>query len=221
MGVAAIGVLVQEPTGADGNALCEDIRADLRDHHERRTAAADGAGPLLAVIGDSYAQGRHTGAPMAAYPYVAGDVLDVPVHVDAMGGSGYVAQSPCGDAQFTSRIDDVLAEDPDVLVIAGGFNDLVHDGLEEAADAVIGRSAGSGTEVVVLSPFAPPAAEDRTERIEEMTAILERVAKSHGANFLDVSGLEFPVTGDGIHPDVEGHRIIGEVLSEALVDDVG
>jgi lysophospholipase L1-like esterase len=126
--------------------------------------------------------------------------------------------------QIARRLDLVLPG-ADVLVVQGGINDVVQRRpLEDAAanlEAMLerGRAAGLALAVADVLPWNNGdgrAAED----IRRLNALIGQLAETAHATLLpfhdtladlaDPGRMRDGLTGDGDHPSIEGHRLLGE-----------
>lgn len=115
------------------------------------------------------------------------------------------------------RLDWILRQAPDILVVETGANDglrgLPVDQLEENLDAIV-REAGEARPempIVVVGMEAPPNM--GPAYATAFRAVFERVARRHGTALIPflldgVAGDPSLNQADGIHPTVEGHRIM-------------
>jgi acyl-CoA thioesterase-1 len=113
------------------------------------------------------------------------------------------------------RIDWLLRDPPEVLVIETGANDglraLSVDELEANLDSMLAkvRAAAPGTRVAVVQMEAPPNL--GPEYTEEFRSVFLRVAERWGATFVPfplegIAGVSALNQQDGTHPTAEGHR---------------
>lgn len=190
------------------------------------------AGPTsVLVIGDSYAAGTGASKPERSWVSLLADAEGWTVTNDARGGTGYLnevtanAKLACG-RKFCPNYGDVLAlasgEDPDVVLVSGGRNDLSHE-LPSVRAAVTAfyhaaRKTFPDAEVLAVSPLwdddpAPPVLADLAQ------AVRAAVAET-GATYLDVGQPLRSHTGmvvaDGVHPDDKGHEAIFRAVEAAL-----
>lgn len=175
---------------------------------------------LLLVVGDSFS-GGYDEAPDEVWPHLLGDSLGWEVVNDAVPGSGYL--NPGRGAPFGARIDDAVAAEPDVVILAGGLNDL-RDPVEEAAEAaddLVTRLAAALPDavIVVVSPFSDGDPGPLTTALAEE---LEQIAGKHGVEYVDATRFLPTSAGDGIygpdgfHPNGKGHRLLAEEMEGAL-----
>lgn len=216
-----------------GLVLWAGARAD--DATDGGTTSADGdAPPSIAFVGDSLTVGVGA-ADGESYAWRTAEVLGWPVAlVDGVSGSGYVA--PGGGEPIPARADDVVAAGPDVVVVVAGNNDVFrgHD-PDEVGDAAreLFAALGDGlpdAELVVVGPFP-----NRLDEVADPTAVRERIrdaADDAGAAWLDPRDMLAEELGDpaawarylsedGVHPNADGYRLIGDALAERLPELVG
>lgn len=134
--------------------------------------------------------------------------------------------------QILSRFGrDVILAKPDIVVILGGVNDIYQgrsaETVEDNLEAMYERAAGSAI-VVVAATILPYNAAGRHESdaIRMVNSWIEEKSKSPGIIFCDTNRSvreEFDPealasTPDGLHPDVDGYRRMGEAIVLALTD---
>lgn len=178
------------------------------------TAPALGAGGVrLAVLGDSLTAG---------YGLMAEDAfptqLEVRLHalgVDiAVMNAGVSGDTSAGGR---SRLDWLLGDAPDIVIIELGANDALR-GLEPSAtadnlDAIITRLRAEGLTVMLAGMLAPPNLGADYGR--EFNALYSRLVRKHGVAyypfFLDgVAAQPALNQADGIHPNAAGVAVIVE-----------
>ncbi len=196
-------------------------------------------GPRMIVMGDSYTEG--TGAALAeGFPAVLGRVLGLEdTWTSGSGGTGYLANgSPGAPGRYTFRQrvgTDIIAYNPQIVVICGGINDTVNNASDAAAlqaeATLLYRqilSSLPNCRLYVCGPWRPPAASNgNTSAVN--AALQAASAAVLGVKFIDVSSY-FTGTGytgspagngnsdhyignDRVHPSAEGHVYIGTRLA--------
>jgi len=124
---------------------------------------------------------------------------------------------------------DVLLLSPDILIVLAGVNDLyqghpasrVIDNLK----SIYERAAQAKIQVIACTilPFNSSTSEVRA-RMAEINAWIRTYTSQHNLAFCDTSlVLEDPEnpgklsrSSDGLHPDVEGYRMMGEAIAQVL-----
>lgn len=216
--LAVAGTLFIRDQRRDARAAedCQDVRAVESEIGDARDRLAAGE-PVVAFYGDSYTQGMAIDDPLDAYPYATAELLDIAPVVDGVGGSGFVAAGPCGDAPLGDRLQSVPSG-AEVVVVQAGLNDLTFDGEREqkAAESALADAGSRGAVVVALGTFTPPGAD--VEDAVRTSAAIEAAAEDAGAVFVDVADWDFETGTDDIHPTARGHRQIAEQLAPVLAD---
>ncbi len=177
------------------------------------------SGPLVLFLGDSLAAGLNLPAE-DAFPAVLQQLLadqGVPFRLINAGVSGDTT------AGGLRRIDWLLKQDPDWVVVELGGNDglrgLPLDSIEANLRAIVAKVREAGARVFLLGLCLP--ANYGREYISGFEVLYERVARELDLPFVPcflegvggVPELNFP---DGIHPTAEGHRRLAENLAPVL-----
>ena len=177
------------------------------------------AEPRAVFLGDSYTAASDDGGGYV--PDTAEGMGWTPV-LEAVGGTGYLATAP-GSGPFGTRVDEVVADEPDVVVVQGSTNDVGHPVADvRAAARELYATLGSelpGAEVVVVGPLDPPGV-DRT-RVDEIRTVLAEEAAAAGLSFIDPVAGEWLDTGDElyadpVHPNEAGYGEFATELVAAL-----
>jgi acyl-CoA thioesterase-1 len=179
-----------------------------------------GEGPLVAFLGDSLTSGWRL-SEGEAYPTILGRTLTErgrPVRVFNAGVSGDTT------AQGLARLPDVLAHEPDVLVVALGVNDG-HRGrpLEETEAALRriledGRAAGAALLLVGVRIPENALGAEYARRLEEMYARLAAEYKVALVPDLLAGVADHPelLFHDRLHPNAAGHVRLAENVRRHL-----
>jgi acyl-CoA thioesterase-1 len=182
-------------------------------------AAKVAAGPLVLFLGDSLSAGQGVDAE-DAFPAVLGRELGEakrPIRVVNAGVSGDTT------AGGLARIDWLLRQKPDVVVVELGANDglraLSLSEMEKNLRQILQKSQAAGARVLLLGMRIPPNYGPAYSQAFE--AIYPRLAKE-----LNVPLVPFLLEGvggdpslnqtDGIHPTVEGHLRVAAVVRPYL-----
>lgn len=176
--------------------------------------SADGR-PRVAFLGDSLTAGYGLEAEQA-FPAIVGQLLAgeaMPIHVLNAGVSGDTT------AGGLRRIDWVLRQKPDIVVIGLGGNDglraLPPTESEENLRKIVQKSRDAGASVLLLGMLIPP--NYGPEYVAQFREVYPRLAKE-----LNVPLVPFLLEGvggdpklnlpDGIHPTAEGHQRIARTV---------
>jgi acyl-CoA thioesterase I len=183
-------------------------------------ARADDGAPLVIFLGDSLTAGL--GLPGdQAYPAVLDrrlDALGTPVRVLNAGVSGDTT------AGGLARLDWLLKQKPDVLVVALGGNDGLR-GLDLGETGknlreIVRRTKAAGVRVLLLGMKIPPNyGPDYTERFEALYPQIARELDVPLVPFLleGVGGVADLNQADGIHPTAEGQEKVAATVEPYLV----
>jgi acyl-CoA thioesterase-1 len=123
-----------------------------------------------------------------------------------------------------SRVDWLLAEDPDVMLLELGSNDglraLDPAQTYENLKAIIAKAEKTGIHVLLAGMLAPPNLGREYE--EEFNAIFPRLAKEHDVTyypfFLEGVAAEPSLNqDDGMHPNAKGVEVIVENILPSVV----
>lgn len=181
------------------------------------TAASDET--VLVVLGDEFSR-TPAGPDGRAWPELLAEDLGWRVAVEAEDDTGFLHAE--GGRPFRGRVEAVAEHEPDLVVVAGGENDVARHPAGEiaaaAADVVVEIvTVAPDAEVVLTSPFSKGAPGPLTA---ELTAALEQVAQAQEVGFVDVSTwLEDShqlYDDDPLHPNQQGHQRIVENMRAEL-----
>lgn len=175
--------------------------------------------PLVVFLGDSLAAGLHLD-PSQAFPAAVQRRLARDGRPFRLVNAGVSGDTSAGGLR---RIDWVLQQKPDVLVVELGGNDGLRGqdvaGIEANLRAIIERAQKAEARVVLLGVQMPPSLGN--DYVQSFTAIYPRLARELGVvlvpSFLDgVGNVPAMLLGDGLHPNPEGHEKIAESIAPAL-----
>ncbi len=187
-------------------------------------ASAQDAGPRVVFLGDSLTAGLHLPADQA-WPAVLQRRLaarGIPFDLVNAGVSGDTT------AGGLARLDWLLQQDPDWLVVALGGNDGLRgiplEAIAANLRALCERALDGGTEVVLLGMRVPP--NYGADYASGFAALFAELAHDLGLPYVPfyiegVAGRAELLLPDGLHPTAAGHeRIVDnlEPLFVALLD---
>ena len=176
--------------------------------------------PLVAFLGDSLTSGWRLSED-EAWPARLGRRLAErgrPIRVLNAGVSGETA------AEALVRLPDVLAQEPDVLVVALGINDALRGQSLEEAEAALrrilaeGRASGARPLLVGARISPEPHGAEYALRFEQMYARLAAENKIPLVPDLLARVVEHPelLFPDHLHPNAAGHLQLAETVCHEL-----
>lgn len=188
--------------------------------------SSEGAGQVVAesrvvVLGDSYTVDSADGA---GYVPPVAEALDWVPLLEALDGTGYVAPGLTADpSPYRNRLDAVVADRPDLVLVQGSTNDVGAPATElaAAADQLYAALAARlpDARVVVLGPVGPPGVDPAG--VAGVRDVLRQAAAAAGLTFIDplAGGWLEPSEGlyaDPVHPNEVGYRQLAIELVAAL-----
>ena len=214
--VAACGQSVNPPAQQAGAIPRGDTDGTPEQAEPRRVATDE---PLVVFLGDSLAAGLGL-IGRSPFPVVAGELLresGLGVRIVNAGVSGDTT------AGGLARLDWILRQRPDIVVIELGANDglrgLPLDMTERNLKEMIRRTRDTGAAVLLLGIRIPPSY--GPDYVADFAAIYPRIAAE-----LDVALVESFLEGvggrpsmnlpDGLHPNAPGHRRLAAQINAGL-----
>jgi lysophospholipase L1-like esterase len=176
--------------------------------------------PLFVVLGDSFTATDEANA-QAAWPTLLAERLQWEVETDAVAGTGYASDAEGQSQRFPLRVPALLDEDGDVIIVAGGVDDLgaypmqqIVTGAEEVV-ITLAEETDPQTQVVVVSPFSNGTPGPLTN---ELNAELRRIANEQGVAYVDATQW---LVGEGLFtdpstPSGKGQRRIAKRMEREL-----
>lgn len=185
---------------------------------------------ILAVLGDSYAEGAGAPTGQGWVTWLIRTDCWVKGAVSAEGGTGYTNAGPTekGFTAFTdpNRLQAIIDGQPNVVIVQGGINDerAAPSAITAAADTVFTklRNALPDALIVAVGPTVPPA--KTAQAMEAVTAAIAPAAYRHDVKVIDpaTKGWLEPTDGlyftDRVHPDLDGHKELARQLSISLAN---
>ena len=177
-------------------------------------------GPLVIFLGDSLSAGYGL-SEAEAYPALLARRLQtggIPARIVNAGVSGDTT------AGGLARVDWLLSQSPDVVVVELGANDGLR-GLslvetEQNLDEIIRRCLAAGTSVLLMGMKIPPSY--GPDYSEGFAALFQELAETHAIAFMPfllegVAAVPDLNQADGIHPNAAGHRLLAKSVEPYLV----
>lgn len=197
----------------------EAAAASVRSAEPKPLSDAGAPRPVLVCFGDSLTAGLGV-EPDEAYPAVLQQRLD-------QGGFNYRVVNAGVSGNTTkdglNRIDEVLGQHPQVVVVEFGGNDGLRgipvSQAQHNLDIIVGRLKASGARVALAGITLPP--QYGGEYIRSFNAMFPTVATKYRVPLLpfvlqDVYGVPGDIQDDGVHATAQGNRQVA-VNIERLV----
>jgi acyl-CoA thioesterase-1 len=208
-----------DATAAPAPALPGEAPAAQAGTRGVEAPAVPADAPLVVFLGDSISAGLHLSANEAFPAVVQRELFDrgVPFRLVNAGVSGDTS------AGGLRRVDWILQQQPDVVVVELGGNDGLRgqppEAVEENLRGIVERARAAGAEVLLLGVRLPPNL--GPDYVADFEAVYPRLAEelelAFVPHFLDgVGGVPEMNLDDGLHPTPEGHRRIAERVAPAL-----
>jgi len=210
-----LAFLVACGNGDKKTAESRTVKVDKKQEEKRKT---------VLFFGDSLTAGYGLEDPEAAFPYLIEqkiDSLNLPYKVVSAGLSGETS------AGGKNRIDWLLKQQMDVFVLELGANDGLRGldvketekNLQSIIDQV--HAKFPETKLVITGMMVPPSM--GAKYADAFKEIFPKLAKKNNAAFIPfllegVGGVPELNQGDGIHPTVEGHKILADNVWTVLKD---
>ncbi|WP_276167787.1 arylesterase [Zobellia alginiliquefaciens] len=185
-------------------------------------ATTDTETKSILFFGDSITAGYGLDDTNEAYPAVVQEKIDSLGLDYTVINSGVSGETTAGGR---SRIDWVVKQDLDIFVLELGANDGLRgvdlsetrSNLQAIIDVVRGKSPN--IKIVLAGMQLPPNMGQ--EYTTEFKQLFEEIAEKNNIAFIpfilkDVGGIASLNQPDGIHPTVEGHKIVASTVWETL-----
>jgi len=183
---------------------------------------ADNNSKTILCFGDSITAGYGLDDTNDAYPGVLQEKIDALGLEYSVINSGVSGETSAGGK---SRIDWVIKQKPTIFILELGANDGLrgvqinetHSNLQAIIDTV--KEKSPSTKIILAGMQLPPnLGLDYTTKFKQLFYDL---AKKNNLEFIpfilkDVGGIASLNQNDGIHPNIEGHKILANTVWEVL-----
>jgi len=208
-----------DPTDPAAAGSSEETSAEPAALEPATSEPEESERTLVVFLGDSLTAGYGLDAEQA-FPHLVEETLqNEGIEIKAV-NAGVSGDTTAGGL---SRLDWLLRQEPDGLVVGLGGNDglrgLDLEASEENLRAIVEGGQAAGADVLLLGMLIPP--NYGPDYTEEFAAMYPQIAEDTGAALLPfllegVAGdpeLNLP---DGIHPNVQGQKLVAETVAEHL-----
>ena len=184
----------------------------------------------VAVIGDSYTAGVGL-SKGEVWSALLGAERGWTVWNYAEGGTGYVKRYATGGAKvcgtdacpnYGEVVPDVVAAEPDVVIVAGGRNDgalltpELDRGITGTYQAI--RKGLPNVKIIGVAPIL--AADDSPASFPEVKPAVERAVEAVGGSYVDLGaplgGHPELIQKDGVHPNADGQKAIAAAAGRVM-----
>ncbi len=188
-------------------ASCKAANAEAR----KMTGPFTFGSKRVDVLGDSYAVGTTLSDPQ----HQAWDILlarreQWNLTVRGIGRTGFDNGGYCGNQSYPTRVAQVLADHPQLVIVEGGNNDAGQSGIGAAARAVLAKIPAS-VRVVVIGPTDAPGRDSSDQRTTD-----RELAAATGKRYISPLSWKLKYGPDGIHMTAAGNRVLADHLAAAL-----
>ena len=171
--------------------------------------------PRVIILGDSLTAGLGISAELS-YPSLLQDEFMLRGQPIELINAGVSGDTTAGGLR---RLDWLLKQDPDLLVIELGANDGMRgvpiENIESNLATMIERTQEQQVDVLLIGMQIPTNyGQEYTQNFKELYPILANKYQIEMVPFLleGVAGQRDLNQADGIHPTAEGHRIIADTV---------
>ena len=175
--------------------------------------------PRVIILGDSLTAGLGLDVNLAYPALVASQLneLGYPTEIINAGQSGDTT------AGGLRRVDWLLKQEPDLLIVELGANDGMRgiplEEIERNLNGIIDKAQAKDTSVFLMEMYIP--SNFGQEYTDGFHAIYETIAKEQRIPMIpfllqEVAGKPELNQADGIHPTAEGHKLMADVVRESL-----
>lgn len=177
--------------------------------------------PRVIILGDSLTAGLGLDVDQA-YPALVAEQLGAMGHPTEILNAGQSGDTTAGGLR---RVDWLLKQNPDLLIVELGANDgmrgipLVE--IEKNLNGIIDKAQEKNVPVFLMDMYIPPNfGKEYTDGFHNLFAEIAKEQEIPLMPFMlkEVTGKPDLNQADGIHPTAEGHKIMATVVLESIKD---
>ena len=188
----------------------------------------EAAAPKAAFIGDSITAGYGASSELKRWTSLVSQRMGWIEHNFGRGGTGYLATSSregCGldfCPNYLGMLDEVASSDPDIVVVAGGENDMAQFASGPVSGAITDTFNGlrerlPNARIIAVGPFA----RDITSSVTAFDLVVQDAARAIGGEYVSLIAPKPAVqedmfTADGVHVNDSGHAAIADRITSVL-----
>ena len=188
----------------------------------------EAAAPKAAFIGDSITAGHGASSEQTRWTSLVSQKMGWIEHNFGRGGTGYLATSSregCGldfCPNYLGMLDEVASSDPDIVVVAGGENDMAQFASGPVSGAITDTFNGlrerlPSARIIAVGPFA----RDITSSVTAFDLVVQDAARAIGGEYVSLIAPKPAVqedmfTADGVHVNDSGHAAIADRITSVL-----
>ena len=177
--------------------------------------------PRIIILGDSLTAGLGLDVGKA-YPALVENQLSEMGYPTEILNAGQSGDTTAGGLR---RVDWLLKQDPDLLIVELGANDGMRGipllEIEKNLNGIIEKAQGNNTPVFLMDMYIP--SNFGQEYTDGFHAIFAKTAMEQNITLIpfilqDVAGKKELNQADGIHPTARGHELMADVVREGIKD---
>lgn len=197
---------------------------DCRIDQKLKPAPVSTGSPTVVVLGDGLADGFGLPRTMnQAWPALLGSHTHWRIIVNGDARSGFLAGGFCGHERFATRLTQVLAAHPALVIVEGGTNDVARAASTtdrnfqahfRTAAVHLLRRLTTATRVVVIGPLPTSHPASATE--QRLNQDLAHAAKTAGATYISALHWQLPQTPTADQTNPETQASIAAHIQQSL-----
>ena len=197
----------------------EQASTSRKSKEIQTVSAVEEQKPRIVILGDSLTAGLGLDIDKA-YPALVEKELEMLGYPTEILNAGQSGDTTAGGVQ---RVDWILQQKPDLLIVELGANDGMRGvplpEIKKNLTTIIQKSKGADVPVFLMDMFIPPnLGKEYSDGFHEIFSTIAKEQDIPLIPFLliDVAGKPELNQADGIHPTAEGHILMSKVVLEGI-----